>query len=86
MRRNYILIVSLFLLLSGGLMGCAKESSPSGELVHNETENNTVIGSSGKRYVMKEPETENTQSEEYFGSYSELQKVLKEIAEQTKPE
>lgn len=87
MRRSYILIFPLLLLLSGSLMGCAKESIPSEEIIQNsETESDTVIGSSGKRYVMKEPETESTQSEEYFGSYSELQRVLKEIAEQTKPE
>lgn len=67
------------------LSGCSKndEALQNTEAVQRESED-TVRGNSGKRYVMSDKKTENTQTEENFGDYSELQRILREIANQTK--
>ena len=56
------------------------------ETATEDTSDTTVVGESGKRYEMDTTSSLNTETDEGFHEYSQLQKVLNDITKQTSDE
>ena len=68
------------------LCSCGKGNVKNTETATEDTSDTTVVGESGKRYEMDTTSSLNTETDEEFHEYSQLQKVLNDITKQTSDE